>query len=78
MIWMSFPCADPWILHLPAIQLTGTTTDIIQEGWEVCGSYTRKKIRLLSNMHLCEEYHMLILFLALLLSITAGGVWTYF
>lgn len=33
-----------------------------------------KKIRLLRNMHLCEEYHMLIPFLALLLSITAGDV----
>lgn len=75
MIWMSFPWADPWILHLPDVWLTGTT-DIIQEGREACDSYTRKKIRLLSNMHLREEYHILIPFLALLLSITAGGVWT--
>lgn len=77
MIWMPFQCADPWILHLPGVQLTGTRTNIIQEGWEVCGSYTCKEIRMLSNMHLCEEYHTLIPFLALLLSVTAGGVWTY-
>jgi len=60
-------------LHSPGIQLTGTT-DMIQEGWEVCSAYTSKKIRLLSNTHLCEEYHTLIPFLALLLSVTAGGV----
>lgn len=75
---MSFSREDPWISHLPGIQLTGTKTDTIQEGWEACDSYTSKKIMLLSNMHLCEECHMLIPFLALLLSVTAGGVWTYF